>query len=403
MAADALFATLDDRPISPDPTIQFMFPAIKGLLAFDTPYNGLARSMFAYGAFSQYSNLSSIWNIASTVSSTISTPAVASAGGWKSWQLLAARSGTAGAIIAGGVVAYTNKDRIREGLASLNKDSLSQGLKYINKDNLSQSLSYVSWESMGAGFSWISNHLKFVGALMKPTQMKMRLERLNSLEGIGKLDFYTSLGKNGYWTGGYFIPKRTFCAIPPDKAPESKLFIEQPNPKASNEVEAHCNIFNPEKNVAYNEMVDAAGRVVVIWAREKGAVIDDYKPDKEQEIQGKVEEEQIDDDGVSQIDGEEGDEGELFQKALAIPLPPDTPADDAPPEILPGEDEKSKTIGSNNGGTEKTTEEEEDTSPGAAAKIEHSTENAKSTTTTGRLYSGISKMGSWTGLTKKKE
>lgn len=323
MAADALFAALDDRPISPDPNLQAMFPSIKGLLAFDTPYNGLARSMFAYGAFSQYQNLSSIWNIASSVSSITPSMAV-SAGGWKSWQLMAARTGTAGAIVAGGVAAYKNKDSIRQGLANLNKESLSQGLKYISKDNISQSLSYVSWDSIGAGFAWTAGHLKFVGALMKPTQMKMRLERLNSLEGIGKLDFYTSLGQNGYWTGGYFVPKRTFCAVPPEKAAESRLFVEQANPKASNEVEAHCSMFQANKNPAYDEMVDAAGRVIVIWANQKGRVADNYKPNKEQEAQGKAEQEQIDDDGASQIDDEEGDEGELFQEALGVPLPPDT-------------------------------------------------------------------------------
>lgn len=36
-----------------------MFPLIQGILAFDTPYNGLARSMFVYGAFSQYNKVRS--------------------------------------------------------------------------------------------------------------------------------------------------------------------------------------------------------------------------------------------------------------------------------------------------------------------------------------------------------
>jgi hypothetical protein len=39
-----------------------MFPLIQGILAFDTPYNGLARSMFVYGAFSNYSKVNSVFN-----------------------------------------------------------------------------------------------------------------------------------------------------------------------------------------------------------------------------------------------------------------------------------------------------------------------------------------------------
>ena len=112
-----------------------MFPLIQGLIAFDTPYNGLSRSMFAYGAFSQYQNISSIWNVGSSVgtllagsgarsvaagqlasqSSSLSTGST----NWKRWQLLAARTGTYGAIVAGGVAAYGSCSRIFYFLASL--------------------------------------------------------------------------------------------------------------------------------------------------------------------------------------------------------------------------------------------------------------------------------------------
>jgi hypothetical protein len=62
VASDTLFSVLDHRPVSADPDVKLMFPLIHGLMAFDTPYNGLSSSMFAYGAFSQYHNLSSIWS-----------------------------------------------------------------------------------------------------------------------------------------------------------------------------------------------------------------------------------------------------------------------------------------------------------------------------------------------------
>src|SRR5882757_8993214 len=101
VAADALFSVLDNRPMSSDPKIRLMFPLIQGLIAFDTPYNGLSRSMFAYGTFSQYQNISSLWNVGTSVGTLLTgTGARAAAANqlassqspsWKRWQLLAAR------------------------------------------------------------------------------------------------------------------------------------------------------------------------------------------------------------------------------------------------------------------------------------------------------------------------
>jgi len=71
VAADALFSVLDNKPVSSNPDLKLMFPLIQGVMAFDTPYNGLARAMFAYGAFSQYQNISSMWNVLSTVSTSV--------------------------------------------------------------------------------------------------------------------------------------------------------------------------------------------------------------------------------------------------------------------------------------------------------------------------------------------
>lgn len=53
VASDTLFSILDNRPVSQSQDVKLMFPLVQGILAFDTPYNGLSRSMFAYGAFSQ--------------------------------------------------------------------------------------------------------------------------------------------------------------------------------------------------------------------------------------------------------------------------------------------------------------------------------------------------------------
>ena len=321
-----------------------MFPLIRGVIAFDTPYNGLSRSMFAYGAFSQYQNLSSIWNISTSVRSLLSgsggkiasSQMVASQGSeWKRWQLLAARTGTYGAIIAGGVAAYVNRAEIAQSLSKVNKQTISQSLSKVNRENLLEGLSqvpaFVSRESIGDGFTWMASHLKFVGALMKQTQLKARLDRLSQLKGIGIANFYTSLGENGYWTGGYFVPKRTFCAIPTGMEGD-QIFREQPNTKASDEIAAHCGMFQPEKNARYEEMAEAARDLVVDWLKnDPRHVVDDYKPSPQQRQRSMSETQLWDDDGKllgQREKRKEGDEEDELQwqailNAQGMPEPND--------------------------------------------------------------------------------
>jgi hypothetical protein len=287
-----------------------MFPLVQGVMAFDTPYNGLYRSMFAYGAFSQYQNISSVWNLFSTVSTGLtggltstSTQVLATQGAsWARWQTLASRTGTYGAIVAGGVAAYMHRDQIRQSLSNINRENLSKinmkSLSQINYgENISQGLTYVSRESIGEGFAWMASHLKFVGALMKQPQLTTRLERLTQLKGVGVVNLYTSMGENGYWTGGYFVPKRTFCAVPTEKEAR-RLFLEQPNTKAKDEIQAHCSMFRPEKNSEYETMLETARNFILQWSKhDPRKVVDDYQPNPEQRLRSRSESQLVDDDG----------------------------------------------------------------------------------------------------------
>lgn len=303
-----------------------MFPLILGLLTFDTPFNGLSRSMFAYGAFNQYQNLSSLYSLGTSVGSLLSAGGSGAAAGqlaaggvgvagagvaggktnWKRWQLLASRTGTYGAIIAGGVAAYMHRAEIAESLSKINKESISSSWsKATNQENIMNQLSavpaYVSRESIGEGFAWLAGHLKFIGALMKPAQLRVRLERLSQLKGMGVVNFYTSLGENGYWSGGYFVPKRTFCAIP-EKGEESarSLFREQANPKAKDEIAAHCGMFKPETNPDYEDMGQKARDCVVNWIKSEGTgenVVDEFEASEMQRRRSINEATLWDDDG----------------------------------------------------------------------------------------------------------
>jgi pimeloyl-ACP methyl ester carboxylesterase len=324
VAADTLFAILDNRPVSSDPSVKLMFPLVQGILLFDCPLNGLSRSMFAYGAFSQYQNISQIWNIGSSVGSLLSGAGAAAAAGqarsvatkqmmntarnnpsWQRWQILAARTGTYGAVIAGGVAAYSNRAEIKEYLSNLNRENISQSFSKANRDKVSQNVydglaqvpAYVSRESIGEGFAWMAGHLKFVGALMKQAQLKTRLDRLSQIKGVGLVNFYTSLGENGYWNGGYFVPKRTFCAIPTGTE-ALQIFREQPNAKAKDEIAAHCSMFIPTKNPHYEEMSMTATDMVCEWLKiDPRTVIDDYEPSQGEKDRTEEEHKMWDDDG----------------------------------------------------------------------------------------------------------
>ncbi|KAI9724683.1 MAG: hypothetical protein M1828_003552 [Chrysothrix sp. TS-e1954] len=159
LIADTLLSVLDTNPTPKDTTPQPIFPTIQGLLTFDTPFCGLSRSLFAYGAFAQYQSISSAYGIASSVYSMpsaifsksgttaaqSSAETAATAGSqtettqdkpaWRLWQMVAMQTGAAGAIAAAGAAAYMNRDNISKGWSSMNKENLSSWLPSSKKDD----------------------------------------------------------------------------------------------------------------------------------------------------------------------------------------------------------------------------------------------------------------------------
>ncbi|GJC87610.1 hypothetical protein ColLi_10448 [Colletotrichum liriopes] len=291
VAADALFLAINERANSNPSENDPIFPLIQGILTFDTPYNGLARSMFVYGGFSNYQKVSSVFNVMTALSAAApaslarlgtrraATSAVASTSrnpGWKTWQLIAVRTGTVGAIAAGGVAAYVNREAIISGLKNLNKGSVKEGYQQ-SIGALGQGLAYINRGNVGQSFAWLSDHFTFVGALLKQKELNRRLERMGALKGVGIHDFYVSLGENGYWQGGYFVPERTFCAIPEESHSASSIFSRQVLPEVDDEVQAHMSMFQPEKHKGYEKMTEAAADLVIQWFNSDEPLVDDPK------------------------------------------------------------------------------------------------------------------------------
>jgi hypothetical protein len=294
VAIDTLFRILNDRHTSEKPSGP-MFPLIQGILTFDTPFNGLARSMFVYGAFSNYSKVSNVFNVMTALAA--GAPATlaklgakrgagaalsakrSSAPAWKAWQLVAVKTGTVGAIAAGGVAAYTHRKQIIEGLSSvrnLNRESVVQGYQQ-SVDKLGQGLAYINRGNVGQSFAWLSDHFTFVGALLKQNELNRRLERMTSLNGVAIADMYASMGENGYWSGGYFVPERTFCAIPAKDQPAATLFSRHVVEGADDEIQAHMSMFKPDKNKGYELMANEAAKLVVGWFNDETELFDDPK------------------------------------------------------------------------------------------------------------------------------
>ncbi|UNI15472.1 hypothetical protein JDV02_002002 [Purpureocillium takamizusanense] len=296
VAADALFLSLNER-LESDTADQPPFPLIQGILTFDTPYNGLARSMFVYGAFSNYQKVSNVFNVMTalgaaapagirslatqraTRSAAISATSRSSSPAWKAWQLVAVRTGTVGAIAAGGVAAYMHREAIMEGVKkvkNINRDTVADGYRQ-SMETLGQGLAYVNRGNVGHSFAWLSDHFTFVGSLMKQNELSRRLDRMGSLKGVGIQDFYISLGENGYWRGGYFVPERTFCAVPPEDHVANPLFTRYVMRDAEDEIMAHMTMFKPEKNAAYERMTTEAVECVKKWFLSDEPLFDDPK------------------------------------------------------------------------------------------------------------------------------
>lgn len=300
VASEALFHMLNERATSDTPDAP-LFPLIQGILTFDTPYNGLARSMFVYGAFSNYQKVSSVFNVMTALSAApaslsmalkrgatslpgasslsrrggAAASSVAAPAAWKTWQMVAVRTGTVGAIAAGGVAAYVHRQKIIDGIQSarnLKKEDIVEGY-----NRLGQGLAYVNRGNVGQSFAWLSEHYTFVGVLMKQQELGKRLERLTALGGIGVHDIYASMGENGYWSGGYFVPERTFCAIPAEDQPASNLFSRHVVKNVEDEIQAHMSMFKADKNEEYDLMVRKASALVTVWFNDDAKIVDDPK------------------------------------------------------------------------------------------------------------------------------
>lgn len=280
-ATSSLEDSTSSRIVEPG---SFMFPHVQGIIAFDTPFLGIAPGVVSYGAEEHYRTATTAYNTVSEVaglfgfgksnenngsdtrqqrgdaaspppSSAVQTsPATDAAAtpSWQRWGRYAMFAGAAGALAAGGAAAmYSQRDRLTD------------------------------------GFGWVSSHLVFVGCLSRPAELRQRVTNLSKVRqerGIYCTNFYTTLGKSasslvetsdqGKTSFSQKIIRskhRTFCTLPPEEEDQGAARPKEPglrwikavNDQARDEVKAHVSMFTPKENPAFYELVTGACKALV--------------------------------------------------------------------------------------------------------------------------------------------
>ncbi|PVI05172.1 hypothetical protein DM02DRAFT_610773 [Periconia macrospinosa] len=304
VAAETLLSLVNEEPIhSPQNSAssisdasQLLFPYIQGIMAFDTPYLGIAPGVVAHGAEKHWNTANSAYTAYNNVagafgwgksakpsgppmdaSRALPAASVADAGAdaaaapiWQKYGRVALFAGAAGAVAAGGAAAYLKRDQLSAGLA------------------------------------FATSHLEFVGSLARPEEMRKRLAsiaKLTETRDLGFINLYTTLGhavdsqQKSAWTGKVSGRDRTFCNLP--KGELKKLFIPAVNDKSEAETWAHMTMFEPKNNPGYYTMSEEAKEHIIDWIEEtqwykesdgpmKGVSVEDEaefveKPDEEEE------------------------------------------------------------------------------------------------------------------------
>lgn len=272
----------------------FMFPHIQGLMAFDTPFLGVAPGVVSHGAqenastayntFTEvaglfgYGNKSTATTTSTTAAGTASstttqsqklalppattdtTADAAATPSWSRWGKMAMFAGAAGAVAAGGAAAlYSQRERFTE------------------------------------GWRWMTSHLEFVGCLARPGDLRNRVAGLADIQherGIKAINFYTCLGQGATpppaanksnTSSSLFlrIPRardRTFCHLPEDFDANDHVLAGDGTPdhpgikwvlalndKAPDETTAHISMFGPKENPKYYMLAHEAADTIVRW------------------------------------------------------------------------------------------------------------------------------------------
>ncbi|GJC90164.1 hypothetical protein ColLi_13002 [Colletotrichum liriopes] len=278
VAAETVIGLTSDKPIysedgiekkaADDPSMPsfntLMFPYVQGVIAFDTPYLGISPGVVAHGAEGHYNAANAamtqlsglgtaLWGAKQATTSpspsrnkapvaALPAPPASNASqqqqsAWGKWGKIAMVAGSAAAVAASAGAAYYNREQITQGL------------------------------------SWATSHLEFVGCLAKGAELQKRVQymaRLNKELDVGFANLYTRLGKAAgskevSVVGTVLGKDRTFCNLP--KRGAAGVWEAAVNDAATEETQAHMNMFEAKMNPGYDKLKQDAADLIAQWTR----------------------------------------------------------------------------------------------------------------------------------------
>jgi len=233
------------------------FPHITALLAFDTPYLGLAPSMISHGAETHWNTGKSIYSTATTLLGSLRSQSPANAGARQPVGALpapsAADAASASASASGG---WGNWGKLAMyGTAAASLASAAGAAAYLKRDVIGQGVTSAT-TGLTTGWTWVTSHLEFVGCLARGEELQRRLAGICALtevesgstrRALGFAQFYTVLGKAAApYTGGKAAggdQERRFCNMPKGDGMR-KFWTPAKNDMAKDEVTAHMEMFS---------------------------------------------------------------------------------------------------------------------------------------------------------------
>lgn len=269
----------------------FMFPHVQGLLAFDTPFLGLAPEMIAHSLEGGHKFASNAYNTWTDVNSLL---------GWGSQRAAPATSAgpTAGALPAAEVADAAAAPKWQ----NLGRYAMFAGVAGAVAAGGAAAL-YSQREKISAGWSWAASHLLFVGDLAKAERLRQRVENVNkhcAERGIGAANLYTNLGRGA--REGYGLTEtlsgrdRTFCNLPAAvkegrdqyaNGNSSLKWIKAINEKAKDETTAHMSMFYPKDNPGFYALGEASKEIVASWV-DQGWYRSSTGPENEDQLRDTV-------------------------------------------------------------------------------------------------------------------
>lgn len=210
-----------------------VLPYIQGILAFDTPYLGIAPSVLIYGANAPYQSAHALYTQTNQPSKAKGGNDEASVPTWRRW----ATHAMVAVFLAGSA--------------------------------------YFTRSALNSGWEWVSSHLLFVECLLHKVELTSRLDRMMSVareRGMGFANFVVILGEWSFSETTSVIEKaakgemRAFCEVP-QVGLRATLFHPVKNASARDEITAHMSIFAKQKNPEYQRLCLKAMQLIRCWVQ----------------------------------------------------------------------------------------------------------------------------------------